>query len=94
MIVRLVSLWLLALLNPDVLPASASVSEDAGHGDLPFGIVGGSFASVGEYPWFTMLRVVWGKTDEQFGCGGMLVSPEYVLTAAHCINWNMKKKVE
>jgi secreted trypsin-like serine protease len=100
MIVRLVSLWLLALLNSDVLPASASIfeggpsdqGEDAGHGDLPFRIVGGSFAPVGEYPWFAMLRTVRGNTDDEFGCGGMLVSPEYVLTAAHCINWKMRNK--
>jgi secreted trypsin-like serine protease len=91
MIVRLVSLWLLALLNPDVLPASAS--EDVGHGDLPSTrIVGGSFVPVGEYPWFTMLRTLKGNTDEQFDCGGMLVSPEYVLTAAHCITSKMRNK--
>jgi secreted trypsin-like serine protease len=102
MIVRLVSLWLvLALLNSDVLPASASIfeggpsdqGEDVGHGDLPFRIVGGSFVPVGKYPWFTSLRIVKGNTViDQFGCGGMLVSPEYVMTAAHCIDWEMKRK--
>jgi secreted trypsin-like serine protease len=100
MIVRLVSLWLLAVLNSDVLPASASVfeggpsdqGEDAGHGDLPVRIVGGSFSPIDEYPWFTMLRLVRGNTDDMAGCGGMLVSPEYVLTAAHCINNKFKRK--
>ena len=44
-------------------------------------IVGGGIASKGDYPWFARAMRNNGKPDQ---CGGMLVAPEYVLTAAHC----------
>lgn len=45
-------------------------------------IVGGIPVDAGVYPWFarSAFNRRWG------GCGGSLVSPEYVLTAAHCID--------
>ena len=49
----------------------------------PQKIVGGDQVIDGpdRYPWFTRMMFYnsWG------GCGGMLVAPEYVLTAAHCV---------
>lgn len=42
-------------------------------------IVGGSDVQNDEYPWFA-------RTISNGICGGVLVSPNYVLTAAHCIS--------
>jgi len=47
-------------------------------------IIGGSPVDVDEYPWFARatLRNFFGTS--WYGCGGMLVTPEFILTAAHC----------
>jgi hypothetical protein len=39
-------------------------------------IVGGSKASVNEYPWYTALNT----SGNNFYCGGQLISPKFVLT--------------
>lgn len=46
-------------------------------------IVGGTNASAGEYPW--MAAVYFGDPDGGQFCGGTLVRPTIVITAAHCI---------
>ena len=51
-------------------------------GSRPYArIVGGSKASVNSWPWQAMLAK---KGGSQF-CGGTLVDPLWVLTAAHCV---------
>ena len=66
-------------------------------------IVGGNRAPIGEYPWIALVTntyVTWG--DEVYAsCGGTLIDPYWVLTAAHCETpvgtqvligaWNRKK---
>lgn len=53
-------------------------------GPMPPGIVGGAGASSSKYPFFAQLQVL---TQGGVGqCGGALVTPVVVLTAAHCVD--------
>jgi secreted trypsin-like serine protease len=49
-------------------------------------IIGGTLADPGEYPWQVALVRAW-RTNPYEGmfCGGSLIDPSWVLTAAHCI---------
>jgi secreted trypsin-like serine protease len=52
-------------------------------------IIGGSDASAGSAPWMAALVEPFGDDpyDSQF-CGGSLIAPQWVLTAAHCfLDW-------
>jgi secreted trypsin-like serine protease len=42
----------------------------------------------GEYPWQAALLKRIGPQDSLYVCGGVLISPNFILTAAHCIKEN------
>ena len=46
-------------------------------------IVGGQHASPGEWRWHVQMHV---KTTRRQYCSGSLLTPEWVITAAHCVD--------
>ncbi|XP_076682500.1 CLIP domain-containing serine protease HP8-like, partial [Andrena cerasifolii] len=58
--------------------------------DLSQRILGGEKTDLDEFPWMTLLEyaIPSGKTT---GCGGVLISHRYVVTAAHCIKSGLQK---
>jgi secreted trypsin-like serine protease len=47
-------------------------------------IVGGVESSAGEWPWLVTLQLARNSTFYEHLCGGSLIHPQWVLTAAHC----------
>ena len=58
---------------------TASADPDDVHGT----VVGGTEASTKDYPWMVYLAPA--ENDHELYCGGSLVAPTKVLTAAHCM---------
>eukprot|EP00057_Strongylocentrotus_purpuratus_P021269 XP_011675743.1 PREDICTED: transmembrane protease serine 9 [Strongylocentrotus purpuratus] len=56
-------------------------------------IVGGINALPGEFPWIGSLRVDDGSDRGRFFCGTTLITSQWVLTAAHCINGSIDQVI-
>lgn len=82
----LVALFASACLLAGAAPALASpASDDArsgGEGHARASIVGGEPGSIASFPWLAYVQHR-GAVDK-FSCGGTVVAPRLVLTAAHC----------
>ncbi|MGW0712468.1 trypsin-like serine protease [Streptomyces sp. NPDC002643] len=73
-------------------PATEESSESTADSDgtspssqSPF-IIGGSETTISSAPWMVQLAYYDADTDEGYFCGGTLVAPNKVLTAAHCVD--------
>ena len=65
--------------SPQSFYTVASSTDSCGKGPIAR-IVGGKEAKRGDYPWQALLQ----ENGRHF-CGGTLISPQWVLSAAHCV---------
>ena len=77
--------WLLLLQGVHLTNGMLSEpTPDGQDRDLETRIIGGSAADATRYPYYTYVRL--STEFEAVSCGGSLIAPDVVLTAAHCLS--------
>ncbi|CAL9296359.1 trypsin-like serine protease [Streptomyces olindensis] len=78
-------------------PSKSSLSSSTGDGTIDAKIIGGTTTTIASAPWMAQLHYYDDRgtsstgDDIGFFCGGAVVAPTKILTAAHCVkgyNWN------
>ncbi|MGP3980947.1 trypsin-like serine protease [Streptomyces sp. KR80] len=68
-------------------PGSADADSGTGQASKDARIIGGTSTSYSSAPWMVQLLFEWDRDGlYYFTCGGTLVAPNKVLTAAHCLH--------
>ncbi|MEP9387288.1 serine protease [Mesorhizobium sp. KR9-304] len=80
-----------ALVVAAILAGSAYTGQAADDDFLDDFIVNGIPAAQGSWPW--QVRILAGPDDKKGFCGGSLIRPRWVLTAAHCLQRRTKVAV-
>lgn len=57
-------------------------------------IMGGEPAPIGAYPWVASIGLKGFNQRDGHFCGGAFIAPQWVVTAAHCVNTNTADKIQ
>jgi trypsin len=82
---KLVALLALAAIATVAVPVATAAAQSNKNRVINVGIVGGTAAAPGQFPWIVGL-VTHGEPNayDALFCGGTVIAPRVVITAAHC----------